>query len=117
MLKEHSPPKEKASDKAARRWKNADVRKRLKEAQQRPQPVDPNKEPEPADVIVNPEKPNGRIERFERKFAREIRAMLEGHVDKNLALYAIMLHRRKCKLLKEKLRRLKLAQQAQGEAQ
>jgi hypothetical protein len=114
MVKEHDPPKEAARDKAARKWKNAELRKRLKQAQQKPRLVDSNKETEIAHVVINENGSNGQVERFERKFAREIRTMMEGHVNKNTAIYAAFLEYRKCRLLKEKLRRLKLVQEADG---
>ena len=111
MLKEHEPPKEKASERAARRWKNAELRKRVKQTQQRPQLVDPDREPEIAEVLTT-ERPKGSIKSFESRFAKEIRAMMEGHVNKNIAIQIAFLEYRKRKLLKEKLRRLKLAQEA-----
>ena len=113
MLKEHEPPKEPARKKAERRWTNAEIRRRVKERQQRPRLVDPNKEPEIA-VVVNEAKPNGPIKRFESKFARDIRKMMQGHADKNLAAYAVSIERRRILRLKEKLRRLQAAQQNQG---
>jgi hypothetical protein len=114
MLKEHDPPKEPARSRAERRWKNNEARRRIKEEKQRPLLVDPNKEPEIAETITNEEKPKGSINRLETKFKKEIRAMLQGHVDKNLAIYAVSLQKRKYLLLKEKLRRLQATQLEQG---
>jgi hypothetical protein len=115
MLKDIDKPKEKARNKAERRWANADKIKRLKEAEQRPQLVDPNKEPEIAEIITNQGRVDGQINRFESKFKKEIRTMMKGYAAKNLQLYAAFLDHRRYRLLKEKLRRLKLAQQAQGD--
>ena len=114
MLKEHEPPKEPLRIKAERRWRNNHVRKRLIEEKQRPKLLDPNKEPEPADIITNDGRVDGPVKRLENKFKKEIREMLEGHAKRNLQLYAEMIERRRYKLLKEKLRRLKMAQQEQG---
>jgi hypothetical protein len=114
MFKEHEPPKEKARSKAERKWANADRIRRLKEAKQRPRLVDPNKPPEVAETITNVGRRDGPINRFESKFKKEIRTMMEGYTAKNLKLHAALLEHRRCRLLKEKLRRLKLAQQDQG---
>ena len=109
MFKEHDPPKEKARNKAARRWSNAEVRKRVKQAQQEPKLVDPNKEPEIAETVTNQGRVDGPINRFESRFKREIRTMMNQHKALNLAIYAASIENRRRKLLAEKLRRLKLA--------
>ena len=114
MLKEHEPTKEPARIRAARKWRNAELRRRVKEDRQRPKLIDPNREPEIAETIINDGRRDGPIHRVERKFVRDIRTMLEGHVDRNLAIYAAVIERRRYKLLKEKLRRLKLAEQNRG---
>ena len=53
-----------------------------------------------------------KVQRFERKFIKDLRAMLEGHKQKNMAQYVAAMkesiRRRKNILLKEKLRRLEL---------
>jgi hypothetical protein len=114
MLKEHGPPKEPARIKAERKWTNADVRKRLKEEKQKPKLVDPNKPPEIAEVVTNEGRRDGPRNRFESKFKRDIRAMMEGHAEQRLKHYVAAIEHRRYVLLKEKLRRLKLAQQDQG---
>ena len=111
MLKEHEPQKEPLRIKAERKWRNNHVRKRLIEEKQRPKLFDPNKEPEPADIITNDGRVDGPVKRFESQFLRDIRDMLEGHTKRNLQLYAEMIERRRYILLKEKLKRLKAAQQ------
>jgi len=65
-------------------------------------------------VVTNEGRRDGRVSRFENKFKKEVRAMMEGHAGQNLKAYAIAIERRRYVLLKEKLRRLKLAQQGQG---
>jgi hypothetical protein len=110
MLKEHEPPQESASEKAARRWKNAEVRNRLRQAQQKPKLVDPNNEPEIAETITNDGRIDGPLNRFESKFKKEIRQMMEGYSQQNLAFYKAAIEHRRYILLKEKLSRLKLAQ-------
>jgi hypothetical protein len=114
MLKEHDTPKEPARIKAERKWGNADVRERIKAERQVPKLVDPSWKPGIAETISNDDKLSGPVNRLESRFKKEIRAMLESHVDRNLAIYAASIERRRIKLLKEKLRRLQLAQQTQG---
>ena len=111
MLKEYETPKEPLRDVASRKWRNNQIRRRLTEEKQKPKLVDPDKEPEPADVIINDGRVDGPIKRFEDKFKKEIRDMMEGHTRRNLQLYAASIERRRYMLLKEKLRRLRLAQQ------
>ena len=111
MLKEHDGPKEPARIRAERKWTNADVRKRLKEEKQRPKLVDPNRGPEIAETITNDGRLKGPVKNLERRFLRDIRAMMEGHTANNQRHYLAFLERRKIILLTEKLRRLKLAQQ------
>ena len=111
MLKEHEPPKEPLRVKAERKWRNNEVVKRLKEEKQKPKLVDPDKEPEPAELIINDGRLDGPIKRLENRFKKEIRDMMEGHTRRNLQLYAASIERRRYVLLKEKLRRLRLAQQ------
>jgi hypothetical protein len=114
MLKEYDPPKEPLRIKAERKWKNNALRKRLIEERKRPKFVDPNKEPEVAGTIINDGRVDGPVKRFETQFLKDIRAMLEGHTQRNLQLYAEMIERRRYLLLKEKLKRLRAAQQSQG---
>ena len=111
MLKDHDPPKDKASEIATRKWGNNDLRRRIIEAKQRPKLVDPNKGPEIGETFVNVGRVDGPVNRFESKFKREIRAMMEQHKALNLAIYVASIENRRRRLLTEKLRRLKAAQQ------
>jgi hypothetical protein len=110
MLKEHEI-KEKTRAKAQRLWRNHTVTKRMIEARQKPKLVDPNKEPDVADVVANEGRKSGRVTRFENKFRKEIRSMMEGHATNNLSQYLAFLERRRYLLLKEKLRRLRVQQE------
>ena len=109
MVKEHEPPKEPARKKAERRWTNHEVTKRFLEARQRRPKLVEDHEPEIGETITNDGRVGGPIKRVETKFAKEIRAMLQSHVDKNLAIYAAAIDHRRRILLKEKLKRLKAA--------
>jgi hypothetical protein len=62
------------------------------------------KEPlRPADVIEND---NPKVKRFERKFKKDIREMINGQQSINIEWYRASLHQQKRRLLLEKLRRL-----------
>jgi hypothetical protein len=89
------------------------VRKRIAEEKRTPPAKDDNKTPEVAGVISNDGRRDRSVTRMERKFLKDIRAMMEGHAAKNLAAYAASIQHRRRKLLAEKLRRLQLAQQGQ----
>jgi hypothetical protein len=114
---------------ASRRWRNKELSERFKRAKETGEGAEdfltfdgkkphinaevpkPPKDPEIAEIITNIEKLKGPVKNFERKFLRDIRVMMEGHANNNLRQYLAWLERRRVKLLTEKLRRLKLAQQ------
>jgi hypothetical protein len=113
MLKETDDPrKEPARKRAERKWRNHDVEKRFK-AEQRKVEAEPKKPkvPQPADVIEGQQDKRGSVTRAQTKFAKEIRSMMEGHSQCAVALYMVSLEAKKKRLLVEKLRRLRLAQQ------
>jgi hypothetical protein len=114
MLNEHEPPKEPAKIRAARKWKSAELRRRVKQAQLTPKKADQKSEPEIAETITNDGRRDGPLRRSETRFKKDIREMIEGHTAQNLSNYMAALEYRRYRLLKEKLRRLKLAQQEQG---
>ena len=107
MLKNADHPKEPLRSKAARMWKNNDVRKKIVEERQSRNMPDPDADPQVTELIINDGRKSGRITRFENKFKSELRAMMDGHAARNLALYLEYLNARKVILLREKLRRLK----------
>jgi len=80
----------------------------------------PPKEPrpvEPADVIEGKHDGRGSLVRAQTKFAKDIRAMMEGHANRNTVIYILSLQAKKQRLLAEKLRRLRLADPECGESQ
>jgi hypothetical protein len=117
---------------ASRRWRNKELSERFKRAKETGEGAEdflafdgkkphinaevpkPPKDPEIGEVVTNGDRLKGPVKNLERKFLRDIRAMMEGHADNNLKHYLAYLERRRIKLLKEKLRRLKLAEQANG---
>jgi hypothetical protein len=110
MLKDPDQPKEPLRSKAARTWKNNNVRKKISEERQSQGKPDPNADPEVTEVIINEGRKSGRVSRFENRFKRDLRVQMEGHAAQNVALYLRMLEHRKIILLREKLKRLKAAQ-------
>lgn len=70
------------------------MRKHVKEERSKPKLVDPNSPPEVAEVVTNDGRRDGRVNRFENKFKRDIMAMMEGHTNLNLQIYAITLEQR-----------------------
>jgi hypothetical protein len=118
VLKHPDDPREPARKVAERKWRNYELLpfeqlwmlSRWQERCKKP------KELEPADVIENDKVKTGTLLRVQTKFAKEIKAMLEGHTHRNTVLYILSLQAKKKRLLVEKLRRLRAAQQAQGES-
>jgi hypothetical protein len=119
MIKEIEDIRKSARIKATRKWRNHQVTQNFKAAQKEvadeaakePKPI------EPADVIEPERLTAGGATIFERKFLKDLRAMLEGHQNQNIVRYAISNKIKLRKCLMEKLRRLKAAdaQQTTGE--
>jgi hypothetical protein len=115
MLKHIDDIRKSARERAKRRWHNHQVEKNFKAAQKEasegaarePKPI------EPSDTIINEGLKSGSLVRVQTKFAKDIKEMLQGHLKQNLMNYAISLEMKKRRLLREKLRRLQLAQLAQ----
>jgi hypothetical protein len=106
-MKELGGPKEPPEKVAERKWKNNELRQKII-AGKVPTPVvvDPKAPPEIATVIVNKAKrrPGG----FERKFLKEVRAILDERKQENVDLIRASLRHQRRRLMLEKLRRLEL---------
>jgi hypothetical protein len=116
MLKHMDDIRKSAKERAQRRWKNYQVEKEFKAAQQ--EAANKPKEPkpiEPSDTIEGKHDGRGSLIRAQTKFAKDIREMMVGHSEKALAMYRHSLEHKRYLLLKEKLRRLLLAQARQKE--
>ena len=119
MLKDIDDIRKSARVRATRRWKNNQVTKNFKAAQKEaaeeaakePKPI------EPADVIETNKLTAEGTTLFERKFLKDLRAMLEGHQNQNIARYVISIQIKRRKCLMEKLRRLKAADAQRGAGQ
>jgi hypothetical protein len=111
MLKDISEIREAAKIRAERRWNNHAVEKAFKAAQQEKlgAPKEPE-DPKMGEMIKNEELRKGAIYRAQTLFAKEIRAMLEEHTQRNVELYRRALLARIYRLKKEKLRRLQAKQ-------
>jgi hypothetical protein len=89
-------------------WRNNQLRQKII-ASKVPSPVavDPNAAPEIATVIVNKAKrrPGG----FERKFLKDVRAILDERKQEHLKLVAASVRHQRRILMLEKIRRLELS--------
>jgi hypothetical protein len=138
MLKPpNDKPKGPARTKAERRWRNHDLSARFKKMKATGEGTEqfsvydgkkpfstevpkPPKEPEPvepADLLEGKHDRRGSIVRAQTNFAKYIRETLEGHTQRNRLYYLISLEAKRKRLLVEKLRRLRLAQQDQDREQ
>lgn len=114
MMKEHDTLREPAEKIASRKWRNNSVRQKILAERRMPKRGDPSEkesQAEIAKVIKNEERLGSKVKRFENRLKKDIRAMMEGQANLNLQIYLMSLEHRKRVLLKEKLRRLKMAQQ------
>jgi hypothetical protein len=107
MLKHLDDIRKSAKERANRRWQNYATEKAFKAAQQEAAnaPKEP-KELEPADVLEQERLIKEATTKFESKFIKDIRAMLDEHKGRSVALYALSIRVRHKRLLMEKLRRL-----------
>lgn len=113
-MKEHDQIKEPAEKIAGRKWRNNGIRQKMMEERNKPKRGDPGEsEAEIAKVIRNEERRGSKVKRFENKFKRDIRQIMNEKANANLAIYAEFLRRRKIVLLREKLRRLKLQEETE----
>lgn len=118
-------PKEPAAKRATRMWRNKEISERFKKmkatgenAEQFPFgdgkkyfsteiPKPPkNEPPQPVEIIENDAQLKGPIRNFENRFKREIKAMLEGHKERNVMFYAAMIQHQRRRLMLEKIKRL-----------
>jgi hypothetical protein len=116
MLKHIDDIRKSARERANRRWKNWQTTKDFKAAQQQASEgaAKQVKLLEPADVLEQEKLIKEATTKFESRFLKDLREMMEGDKQRTLQLYALSLQAKKKRLLAEKLRRLQLAQQ-QGE--
>ena len=102
------PRKETAEQRAIRMWSNYDLTKRfLEEAQKKEGIQKPAKTtPDIAEVIATERPKAEAVTRFERKFIKDFKSMLEDHKRRNVALYRLTLLSRLHRLKAEMARRL-----------
>jgi hypothetical protein len=106
-------PKETPEQRATRMWGNNDLTKRFLEEKHKP-PTQPAKK---VIEVFSTERPKAeKTMKFERKFLKDLRAMLEGHTHRNLLEYKCAIRARIHRLKREKLKRL-MAQQGAHHAQ
>jgi hypothetical protein len=115
--------KEPAKERATRIWRNHALSQRFKKMKETGKgedefffrdgkkpiisaqvPKPPREElPKPADVLENP---RPKVDKFERKFVKDIREMMEGHKQRNVALYVAAILHEKRRLMIEMIKRL-----------
>jgi hypothetical protein len=106
-------PKETPEQRATRMWGNNDLTKRFLEEKHKP-PTQPAKK---VIEVFSTERPKAEeTMKFERKFLKDLRAMLEGHTHRNLLEYKRAIRARIHRLKREKLKRL-MAQHGAHHAQ
>ena len=110
-------PKEPAHKVAERRWRNHDIEKRLKEdrAKAKSAPPSPKTEPLIAELIKTERPKADAVTKFQNKFVKDFKSMLDEHKRRNVALYRLSLLTQIRSLKRAKLKRL-LALQAEREA-
>jgi hypothetical protein len=103
-------PLETSEQRALRMWSNYAKLKRMQAEKKKEEEAPPvPTEPEIAELIKGGVKADdGRFKttKFERKFAKDLRGMLEKHKRRNVLLYRLSLVMEKRKLLWAKLKRL-----------
>jgi hypothetical protein len=106
-------PKESPEQRATRMWGNNDLTKRFLEEKRKP----PLQAATKVIEVLSTERPKAdETTKFERKFIKDLRAMLEGHTQRNLMEYKRAIRARIHRLKKEKLKRL-MAQHGARHAQ
>ena len=113
-MKDLDKPKESAEQRAIRMWSNYDLTKRFLEEVQKKEAIQkPAKTtPDIAEVIETEHPRAEAVTRFERRFIKDFKAMLEDHKKRNVALYRLSLLTRIHRLKAEMAKRLE-AQPAQ----
>jgi hypothetical protein len=107
-MKDLDKPKESAEQRAIRMWSNYDLTKRFLEEVQKNEGIQkPTKTtPDIAEVIETDRPRAEAVARFERRFIKDFKAMLEDHKRRNVALYRLALLTRIRRLKSEMARRL-----------
>jgi hypothetical protein len=96
-------PRETPEQRATRMWGNNDLTRRFLEEKNKP-PLTPTKK---VIEVLSTERPKaGETTKFERKFIKDLRVMLEGHTHRNLLEYKRAIQSRIHRLKREKLKRL-----------
>jgi hypothetical protein len=111
------PPSESASKKAERKWRNNALRTKYKENkmpfvavvdpddidyENRKVHINNDAPPKPASII---ETDDPKVERFERKFLKDIRAAMNEHKQINMTIYRAAIRQQKKRILLEIIRR------------
>ena len=101
-------PRESAEQRAIRVWSNYDLTKRFLEEVQKKEaiPKPAKTKPDIAEVVITERPKAEAVTKFERRFIKDFKAMLEDHKKRNVALYRLNLLTRIHRLKAEMARRL-----------
>jgi hypothetical protein len=102
-------PNESARIKAERMWSNYDLTKRFLEEVNKKEGV--SQPADIAEVIINEKPRPDSVTKFQRKFVKYFKSMLNKHKRRNVLLYRLALLTRLEKLKAERTRRLALQEQ------
>jgi phosphoglycerate-specific signal transduction histidine kinase len=109
MLKEHDGPKEPAEKRAERKWKNNQLRQKLIASKVPAHAVIDQNAPPAVATVVTTERPKAKsVTRFENRFKKDIRAMLDEHKERNMSAHLAIIQHQRRRLLLEKIRRLEV---------
>ena len=117
MLRHIDDVRKSARERAARKWKNHQVTKNFKAARKEAaeQLAKEPKSLEPADVLEQDKRIKEGTTRFESKVLKYIKELIEGQSKTALEMYLHSLEGKRRLLLREKLRRLRLAEAQQSQ--
>jgi hypothetical protein len=111
-MKDLDKPKESAEQRAIRMWSNYDLTNRFLEEIQKKEVIQkPTKTTPDIAEIIETEHPKAQaITRFQNKFIKDFKAMLDNHKRRNVALYRLTLLTKLQRLKAERARRLEAVQ-------
>jgi hypothetical protein len=111
-MKDLDKPKESAEQRAIRMWSNYDLTKRFLAEVQEKEAIQKlaKTTPDIAEVIETEHPKAQSITRFQNKFIKDFKAMLDNHKRRNVALYRLTLLTKLQRLKAERARRLEAIQ-------
>jgi hypothetical protein len=110
MLKEHAGPKEPAERRATRKWGNNQLRQKIIASKAPAHAVIDRNAPPALATVIKTERPKAKsVTRFENRFKKDIRAMLDDHKERNMIAHLAIIQHQRRRLLLDKIRRLEVS--------